>query len=197
VDSIGAGVNTIQAKELVGRALYQLMWPTLNWPEGNTKRAREARQSAVICAERILERIGREQYQQALDACYVLLTKPSKAEDEWIAGAKTPYGLIDLVTRKVSDMRAEGTWLQRPVFGTEADPALTDTWQKVREIIISQISLVTYELWMERSELLSLTADACLVRLDGSGGEMGLRPVLERALSQVLERHIEVVFEGE
>ena len=105
VDSIGAGMNAVQAKELVARAMYQLMWPTLDWPEGSTKRAKEARRGSTIAAERVLERIGQDQYQQALDACHVLMTDPTKSEDTWIDGAKTIYGLIDLVTSKVSDFR--------------------------------------------------------------------------------------------
>jgi hypothetical protein len=55
-----------------------------------------------------LERIGRDNYQQALDACHVLTVEPSKDEADWIDGAKTIYGLIDFVTRKVSTMRQNG-----------------------------------------------------------------------------------------
>jgi len=90
----GGGHRKIKMTD-VAKALYQLMWPSLDWPEGDSKRAKEARRNAEIAAERI------GNYQQALDACYLLATNPSQDEAAWIAGAKTIYGLIDLVNRKI------------------------------------------------------------------------------------------------
>jgi len=83
----------------VAKALYQLMWPSLDWPEG-TRYGKVARSNAEIAAERVLSRIG---HQEALDACHLLATEPSDDEAAWIAGAKTIYGLIDLVVRKGAD----------------------------------------------------------------------------------------------
>ena len=82
--------------EELARAMYHLMWPALDWPEGR-RYGKVARRSAEIAALRVLKRIG---YQQALDACHLLATEPDSDEAAWIAGAKTIYGLIDLVVRK-------------------------------------------------------------------------------------------------
>ena len=89
--------------EELARAMYHLMWPEFGWPEGR-RYGKVARQSAEIAAKRVLDRIG---YRQALDACHLLATEPSGEEAEWIAGAKTIYGLIDLVVRKSMEIDSD------------------------------------------------------------------------------------------
>ena len=90
--------------EELAKAMYQLMWPALPWPEGR-RYGKVARRSAEIAALRVLERTG---YQQALDACHLLATEPDSDEAAWIAGAKTAYGLVDLVVRKSMEGRCAG-----------------------------------------------------------------------------------------
>lgn len=223
VDSADAGVSAVQAKDLLARAMYQLLWPTLPYPEGRTKRAREARRSAEIAADRVLERIGREGYQDALDACHLLLTEPTDKEDKWIDQLNSIYGLVDPVTKRVDGIRSAAQkraaavemnreTLERQEYEIGIDPRLgadttivippeyANVWERAKVDLQSSLARATYDTWVADAVLQEVTEDGQFIVGVGSRGAVDwlesnrLKPLIMRTLQWVADRPIEISF---
>jgi len=222
VDSADAGVSAVQASELVARAMYQVLTPHLEYPDGRTKRGREARRSAEIAADRVLERIGREHYQQALDACYLLLTEPTKKEEDWIGQINSVYGLIDMISKRVNQLRYTAErraaaiemnrqMLERRAYEIGIDPGL-DT--ESATVVTAQASVIALdedcvEIWRQTKADLELTMaratydtwlrDAVLLDVTEDGrfivgvGSQGAVDWLESKLNPVVRRSLALI----
>jgi hypothetical protein len=209
-----ADVSKTQAKELVARSLYQLLWPELDYPKGTSKRAKEARRSAEIAADRVLERIGRENYQDALDACHILLTRPSDAEAQWLAKVSSLYGLVDPVTKQVDRLRRKAKrqaavtdWLDAPA---EADPEITpqeridvpaesvQIWEQAKVALKGMVAPSIYANWLAHATLHEVPDSHHLVimvpRASVSWVQSRLAPVIANAVNGAAGRAMSVTF---
>jgi translation initiation factor 2B subunit (eIF-2B alpha/beta/delta family) len=193
--------DRVSARDTVARELYRLVWPTLDWPEGQTKAAKQARQSAQIAADRVLERIGRANYQQALDACHLLLTEPTPAESKWLGGAQSVFAVVDSVTSKVDELRRKADYRQRtlerqalmfpddadeleePEAANEAMDAVEPVaelacpeaaaWTEIKAHLRLQLALASYLTWISDSVLVAVQngGDHWLVRVTEDCGD--------------------------
>ena len=221
VDAL-ATTGPLQARDLVARELYRLVWPTLAWPDGKTKRAKEARQSAQIAADRILERIGRKQYQDALDACHALLTDPNEEESKWLGKVQSVYAVIDMVTTRVDELRRDAAsrqeqserqaaMLERQARVAElkaerdaGKPSWDGTegqlWKTVKEMLVSRLAQATYDTWIAKAELIFVYDDGrWLIQFeqqDASWADTRLRPVIERAVANAAGHRVPLEFVG-
>ena len=217
VDTAAAGVSAVQAKELVARAMYQVVTPDLEYPDGKTKRAKEARRSAEIAAGRVLERIGRENHQDALDACHLLLTEPTDKEAKWLDSVSSVYGLVDTVTKRVSQLRGaareRAAAIERnklietievsfvnigPVVNVGADvpQEYADIWREMLEDM--ELQSGRPETLLRRAVLQEVTEDMWIIDLNNQVGigwaRLKLKPAIERALGLVAGRPMQVSF---
>jgi hypothetical protein len=217
-----ARTDAVSARDVVARELYRLLWPTLDWPEGKTKRAKEARQSAQIAADRILERIGRPRYQDALDACHLLLTDPNENESKWLGKAQSVYAVIDMVTSRVDELRRDAAtrqeqserqaaMLERQARATAltdykdaAKPSWYGTesqlWKAAKDMLASRLARATYDTWIAKAELIFVYDDGrWLIQFeqqDPSWADTRLRPVIERAVTSAAGHPVPLEFVG-
>jgi hypothetical protein len=163
--------------------MYKTLWPTLGWPAGTGKAARDARAAALRSADRVLERIGRENYRDALDACHLLLVEPTDAEAQWLDKAKTIYALVDTVTGKVNELRERRaerdanmernkrvltSISEEELFGPPPEPQHPAWWGEALDSLRNSLATGTYETYLQRAMLLDASNGTVTVGTSGS-----------------------------
>ena len=221
-DAVNARADTskVQARDLVAREIYRVMARELDYPDGRSKYAKDSRRPYELVAEKILERIGRANYAEALDACHLLLTEPTEGEEKWIAEARTPHGLIDTVTKRVSQLRgaarSRAAAIERnklietievsagsfvnigPIvnIGADVPHEYADIWREVLEDM--ELQSGRPDTLLRCAVLQEVTEDTWTIELTGrvsmGWAQIKLKPAVERTLALVAGRPMQVSF---